>query len=76
MLCWAHSTKLGGRWRTQCRLWISEVGVSSSRKAPPARLRKLIHKAIEDKLESQFLEELVKEGSGTDQVFAGPGSGD
>ena len=37
----------------------------------PARLRKLIHNAIVDKLESQFLEKLVKEGSGTDQEFAG-----
>ena len=39
--------------------------------ASPARLRKRTHKAIEDKLESQILEKLVKEGSGTDQDFAG-----
>ena len=37
----------------------------------PARLRKLIHKAITDKLEAEFLDKLVKEGAGTDQEFAG-----
>ena len=37
----------------------------------PARLRKLVHRAIEDMLELQFMDKLIKEGTGTDQEFAG-----
>ena len=37
----------------------------------PARLRKLVHRAIEDMLELQFMDKLIKEGTGTDQDFAG-----
>ena len=37
----------------------------------PARLRKLIHRAITDKLKEQFTTKLVKEGSGADSEFAG-----
>ena len=37
----------------------------------PARLRKLIHNAIAQKLEDQFLAKLVQGGTGTDLEFAG-----
>ena len=37
----------------------------------PARLRKLFHRAIAQKLEEQFMAKLIKGGTGTDLEFAG-----